>query len=115
MEAIASVVLNRVHFSKQKKGYWWGNTIKEVCLKPKQFSCWNKNDANYELIKKVGEKNTVFQICKRIAKRAEAGLLKDNLKAATHYHTKQISPKWTVGKIACVEIGNHLFYNDIER
>ena len=34
MEAVASVVLNRVAFSKRRRRYWWGNTITEVCRKP---------------------------------------------------------------------------------
>lgn len=114
MEAIAMVILNRLNFSKKKRKYWWGNSIEEICLKSKQFSCWNKNDVNFELINRVDENNPIFCICKRIAKRAVAGLLEDKTSGATHYHTKKVRPLWTIGKIPCAEIGSHVFYNDIE-
>lgn len=115
MEAIASVVLNRVAFSKRKKRYWWGNNVKEVCLCPWQFSCWNKNDPNAKLIKEVSDTDITFCICKRIALRAVSGLLDDYTGCATHYHVKKLRPKWSIGKIPSAEIGNHVFYNDIER
>ncbi len=113
-EAIASVVLNRVMFSKVKKGYWWGNTVIEVCQKPWQFSCWNKSDTNYQLLSQDISSNKYFQICRRIALRALAGVLEDKTFGATHYHLRSLRPKWSIGKIPCTEIGNHIFYNDIE-
>lgn len=39
--AVAWVVRNRA-----ERGGWWGDTIREVCLKPWQFSCWNETDPN---------------------------------------------------------------------
>lgn len=114
MEAIASVVLNRLRISKKKK-YWWGNSIEEICLKEKQFSCWNKNDVNFHIINRVTDDNPIFCVCKRISMRAVAGLLEDNTNGATHYHTKKTRPFWANGKIPCADIGNHFFYNDIER
>ncbi len=114
-EAVASTVLNRVKFAARKGSYWWGSSIEEVCLKPWQFSCWNKSDPNYNLILKVNLDDENFCICKRIAARACAGLLNDNVNGATHYHTKSSRPGWSIGKIPCAEIGSHFFYNDIER
>lgn len=114
-EAIASVVLNRVAFAKRKGRYWWGNNVAEVCKAPKQFSCWNENDANCRLLQKVDETNISFCICKRIALRALSGVLEDMTNNATHYHTLKVRPKWAYGKIPCAEIGHHAFYNDIER
>lgn len=113
-EAIASVILNRAAVSRRHGRYWWGNDIAAICQKPFQFSCWNLDDPNYKIILRVDEGNPVFAACKRIAKRAIAGLLTDSTDGATHYHTKNLRPKWSVGKIPCAEIGNHVFYNDIE-
>ena len=48
MEAVASVILNRTEIAKRLDGYWWGNTIIQVCQKPYQFSCWNKLDPNFK-------------------------------------------------------------------
>lgn len=114
-EAVASVVLNRVGISQKRGHYWWGNNIAEVCQKPYQFSCWNMDDPNYKILLKVNEDNPVFAACKRIARRAAAGLLEDRTGGATHYHVKKLRPKWSFGKIPCAEIGSHFFYNDIER
>lgn len=114
-EAIASVVLNRLRFSKEKGGWWWGNTIAQICKKSWQFSCWNKNDVNRRKIAAVTLKNESFKVAKRIALRALAGLIKDKTGGATHYHTKNVRPSWSIGKIPTAEIGSHFFYNDIER
>nr|DAP43737.1 MAG TPA: Cell Wall Hydrolase [Caudoviricetes sp.] len=115
MEAVASVVLNRVAFANRRGRFWWGNSIAEVCRAPKQFSCWNRNDPNYRLICRVADTDIVFCICKRIAGRAVAGLLEDKTNGATHYHTRHVWPAWAKGKIPCAEIGRHFFYNDIEK
>lgn len=113
-EAIASVIMNRKTISKKKGGYWWGNNIAEICQKDKQFSCWNLDDPNYRVLLRVDEGNPIYATCKRIAKRALAGLLSDRTYGATHYHNKQVCPRWSIGKIPCTEIGNHVFYNDVE-
>lgn len=113
-EAVASVVLNRVTFSQKRGGYWWGNDIVSVCRQPWQFSCWNADDPNSALLTKLDDKNDAYAVCKRIAMRAVAGLIKDRTDGATHYHTKNLRPKWSIGKIPSAEIGNHVFYNDIE-
>ena len=113
-EAIASVVLNRVKFAQKNRGYWWGNTITEVCRCPWQFSCWNPNDPNYKILTGDLQTNQSFQICRRIALRAIGGVLNDKTYGATHYHTRTLRPKWSIGKIPCAEIGNHIFYNNVE-
>lgn len=113
-EAVACVILNRVKRAKQHGGYWWGDTIEEVCLKPWQFSCWNEMDPNRQKIAAVEPGQRVFDTCLRIARRAVSGCLKDATGGATHYHAADAQPPWSRGKPACVEIGRHLFYNDIE-
>ncbi len=113
-EAIASVILNRVNFARRKGKYWWGDNIRSVCLKPWQFSCWNIHDANYPLLIQDLSTNKSFMICRRIALRAIGGVLLDKTGGATHYHVRSLRPKWSIGKIPCAEIGNHIFYNDIE-
>lgn len=113
-EAIASVVLNRVAKAQKYGSFWWGNTIAEVCQKPWQFSCWNARDPNLPVIKAVDDSDPAFATCKRISLRAIAGLLADRTNGATHYHTKRLRPKWSIGKIPCAELGSHFFYNDIE-
>ena len=107
-EAIASVILNRL-----KKPSRFGKSIEEVCLKPAQFSCWNDGDPNLPKLKKVDKSNPIFAECIAIAENAVQGLLADLVISADHYHTTGVSPAWSQGKMPCITIGNHLFFNNI--
>ncbi len=113
-EAVACVVLNRVRRARLRGGYWWGGDVESVCRKPWQFSCWNEYDPNRAKLLAVDRTNRTFQTCLRVARRALAGTLQDPTKGATHYHTLNIEPPWARGRAACVIIGRHRFYNDIE-
>lgn len=115
MEAIASVVLNRVAVATQKGGsYWWGNNIISVCQKPYQFSCWNRSDPNYRKLQAVTDKDVFYATAIRIARRAINGALPDSIKGATHYHARSINPEWAKGQTPTAVIGNHIFYKLIE-
>jgi spore germination cell wall hydrolase CwlJ-like protein len=109
-EAIASVILNRL---KKNKPSRFGGTIEEVCQKPSQFSCWNADDPNLPKLKKVDVSNPVFAECVAIAENVVQGLLVDSVIGADHYHTAGVSPAWSRGKVPCITIGNHLFFNNI--
>ncbi len=113
-EAVAAVIINRVARAKERGGYWWGDSLGLVCKKPWQFSCWNEGDPNLKKITAVTPQNRVFQSCISIARRAASGALDDPTGGATHYHTKATNPPWARAKAPCFEIGNHLFYNNIE-
>jgi len=113
-EAVACVIMNRVKRAKDRGGYWWGDSVEKVCLRPWQFSCWNANDPNRAKLEQVEPGHRVFDTCLRIARRAVSGCLNDTTRGATHYHTEHVNPPWSRGRPACAEIGRHLFYNDIE-
>jgi len=110
MEAIASVILNRVAVAEAHGGYWWGKDIISVCQKPYQFSCWNRSDPNYRQLQAVTDKDIHFVTAQRIARRAVAYTLADTTNGATHYHTKSILPDWAQGQTPSAMIGNHIFY-----
>ena len=114
-EAVAAVVMNRVRRAREAGGtYWWGGTVTGVCRRPWQFACWNISDPNREKLESITAGNKTFQSCLRIARRAIAGTLDDPTDGATHYHTKAVSPPWARSKAPSAEIGNHLFYNDVD-
>lgn len=117
---VAHVILNRAAI-----GGWWGDTIIKVCLKPWQFSCWNQNDPNRELLEKINYRGNpyrawdrdVFRDCLYIAHGARRGFLTSNLDGkATHYYApKAISePKWTEGATFLGAVGDHRFYGDVK-
>lgn len=113
-EAVAAVILNRVHIAQQGGGYWWGNDIVSVCQKPYQFSCWLPDDPNLYEISNVRSQDPIFSTCLRIARRSVLGLLGDPTIGATHYHAKEIRPSWARGQAPTVRIGNHIFYKLVE-
>lgn len=114
MQAVACVILNRVAHAKKMNGYWWGNTILEVCHKPFQFSCWNSSDPNYRKLLSVDEEDLYFVTARRVATRALLGFLKDPTNGATHYHARTLTPKWAIGKKPSAVLGRHIFYKLVE-
>ncbi|HEV7368942.1 cell wall hydrolase [Arenibaculum sp.] len=113
MEAVANVVVNRVAFSKARGGYWWGNSVTEVCLKPWQFSAWNPGDPNAVKLRRVNSTDQAFSLALEIARLAVAGKLPDRTGGATHYHTRAVSPGWKAGAIKTASIGAHEFYRGV--
>ena len=112
-EAVASTIINRAKYAKSRGGYWWGNNVMEVCLKPSQYSCWNKDDPNYDKIILINNTDKQFKICTRIARRAFYNTQPDPTNDATHYHTISCKPWWAKGRKSCAIIGDHIFYKDI--
>lgn len=111
MEAVASVVLNRVKVAEENNGrWWWGANIIQVCQKPYQFSCWNRADPNFQKLQAVDEKDLYFATAMRIAARAAEGKMPDATKGATHYHARGTDPYWARGETPIAAIGNHIFY-----
>lgn len=103
--AIAQTVLNRV---KEKK--WYGKNLQEVILKPKQFSCFNPNDPNFEKLKNPlkYEKLEVWQECYAVAKKVLNREVKDVSQGANHYCTN--NPSWAKNKQPLSRKGNIKFY-----
>lgn len=114
MQAVAAVVLNRVAVSQKRGGYWWGTDVIAVCQKPYQFSCWNKNDPNYQKLLEVDPNDIHFATAIRIARRAMAGVLDDPTGGATHYHVQGITPHWAEDEKPVAVIAHHLFYRPKE-
>lgn len=114
IEAVASVILNRVEIARKLGGYWWGNDIIQVCQKQYQFSCWLKSDVQYSRVVSVDENDKYFVTCKRVARRAVLGLLVDSTRGASHYHADYVDPSWADKSKVTVKIGRHIFYRLVE-
>lgn len=105
--AVGNVIMNR--FQAQPR---YGDDVTEVCLKPYQFSCWNGNDPNREIILKVDENDKVFKICIEISTHLFKNEWPDLTKGSTHYHTASIKPDWSENWVPRVRIGSHIFYRE---
>jgi len=111
MRAVAAVVLNR-----RKRQTYWGKSIVEVCRKPWQFSCWNRNDPNLPLIMNVTAKDRIFAQALAIAAEAAGpDTFSDETIGATHYYSTSMAnpPSWARGHTPSKTIGRHLFFNNI--
>ena len=114
--AVGSVVLERV----DHRG-WDGDTIKEVCLMPWQFSCFLPQDPNYIDLKITArnfdaryEKSSALQKCYAVA----SGLIDGTIArtpeiAANHvcqYCTGAVNPSWKSKMKLVATVGHHEFY-----
>jgi spore germination cell wall hydrolase CwlJ-like protein len=100
MAGVASVIQTRAIERKQ--------TPTEVCLAPKQFSFWNggvSEEKKQELLKNPQAPNAI-----RLAKLVAEKRMPDVVQGANHYHTFQVSPKWSRGEQTVAVIKNHKFY-----
>lgn len=104
--AVAEVVLNR---TRQRS-----MTVEDVCLQHRQFSCWNAGDPNLPKLRSVTDRDAVFRECVEIAENAVSGFAGNLTRGATHYHVLGLDVSWSRNKIPCAEIGNHVFFNDID-
>lgn len=79
---VGSSVRNRVRDAR------WSDTWQSVCLQPKQFSCFNAGDPNFEKLMdpEAHEKPEVIQQLRWVARGIVDGLLLDNVKGANHYY-----------------------------
>lgn len=116
--AVASVVMNRA-----KTPARFSDSIKDVCLQPKQFSCWNVGDPNRQRLIALGERlksgltgsdteSRVLEECRFVAEGYLSGVLRSRIGDADHYLTRSLwssrqRPTWATGTPEFV--GNHVF------
>ncbi len=107
----ALIAVGNVIYNRWKQGGKFGKTLTEVCLKAKQFSCWNENDPNRALIQKEDlEKDPLFKICSLIGKKIAVGLWPDLTRESNHYHATSCKPYWAKAKKIRLRLGHHVFY-----
>lgn len=111
MIAVGHVIQNRA-----KRPAWWGKDIISVCQKPWQFSCWNRDDPNYQFLSGLKPiPSAEFEKARQAASSVLEGKQIDPTGGATHYYAKSMKtpPRWTKGAKPTVTIGNHRFFKDV--
>jgi len=101
MLAVGYVAMNRA-----KRPSWWGMNLREVILKPYQFSCFNSNYV--DRIVTPGEKT--WHTCLDASMMVLDGLTHESTGGATHYHAVGVTPYWAASLTRTVQIGNHAFF-----
>lgn len=109
--AMAWSVRNRATYPASTK--WWGNTIKEVCLKAGQFDCWRTGDPNYNVVTAMKASDSLYQELYNLALLVTTGEVEDPTGGATHYLNPTILrglPNWAKPERRVAIIGAHHFY-----
>jgi spore germination cell wall hydrolase CwlJ-like protein len=122
MTGVACVIINRCRAAQQyviahgKPHPLFGDgTPESCCWVDEQFSSWNDDDPNLDVIENVTLADPVFKDAMDIATAAVGGALSDITNGATYYYAKSMPkpPYWAKGKTPCADIGGQLFYNNI--
>ena len=116
--AVACVIRNRTRTPKR-----WGDSLKAVCLAPKQFSCWNAGDPNrprllaiaYRLVTQQPSMDRLVDETLYLAAGIASGILLDQTLGADHYVTEALykspkRPSWVNALAFTRQIGAHVFF-----
>lgn len=112
--AVAWTIRNRVFDGNARS--WWGEGYVGVCLKPYQFSCWNKSDSNFPYLSGAKEiPSKQFAQAKRAADLVISGAEPDITGGATHYYASTMlkPPVWAEQAKQTLRLGNHIFFKDV--
>jgi len=105
MTGVGCVILNR----SRMRG-WMGNTPREVCLKPYQFSCWNPTDPNRVKMLTLSPEDPQYGIALRIANEIIRGTLPDITGGADSYQVHGTGAYWAKTLKPIASIGDQDFY-----
>lgn len=110
--AVAWIICNRLTDGR------FGKSIEEVCLHPKQFSCWNQDDPNRNRVLTTGDNDYAFQRAKGVTALVASLDLRDPTKGATHYYATELerdgrSPAWSDAMVTMAIIGGHRFLKEV--
>lgn len=130
MRAVAHVIVNRARHKR------WPDTVRGVAYDDAQFSCWNDDDVNSEMMPKMLEfynylkhkpdgweewyaefkrspdypEFKKYLEARQIARDVLEDQDDDPTNGAVFYHTSSISPYWARGQRVVARIGAHQFY-----
>lgn len=117
--AVGCAIRNRLYGNPDKyKSY------KDVCLEPKQFSCWNETDTNRAYLLELAERFITGQQiedphlrqCILVATGVKDWAVVDNTNGARNYVTEGLfnspdRPKWIKSAKNAYYIGHQVFFN----
>lgn len=101
--AVGCVIRNRVTH---------GKSFADVCLAPKQFSCWEENSHMGDALEHLmsGKPDAILKQAQWVAQGIINNVVLDNTKGATHYYADYIpAPTWAQHVPVLAKIGRHIF------
>lgn len=109
---VGKLAVARVAMNRAARPGWWGHSLRDVILAPKQFSCFNPDDPNYTILRGMAETKRFNQVCLVVSEMAIRGITTDPSGGATHYCTVDLHPAWEKAMDELIRIGNHKFFRE---
>ncbi len=122
IEALAALVVNRARMAATDEAARlrfapgapsaavWPLLLGRACRAPFLFPCWNPRHPRHAALGEAPEGDPALAVCRRIARRAAAGILPDPTGGATHWHDAGALPGWALGRVPVAEVGGLVFY-----
>ena len=89
----------------------WPLFLGRACRAPFLFACWNpRHPRHAAALGEAPEGDPELAVCRRVARRAFAGILPDPTNGATRWHDAGALPGWALGRVPAAEIGGVVFY-----
>ena len=107
--AVAHVMVNR--WRTRVGQFAKDDTLATACLRHVQFSVWNEGDPNFQKMQSVDVNDREFRQC--LVAVLQALDEPDPTNRSLHYHTRAVSPPWSLHHVPAYETRGHLFFNDI--
>lgn len=110
MRAVGHVIDNR------RRSGLHGAYVTDTVSEAFQFSCWNKDDPNYEAMRNIlalpedSHDHRMWRLARRLADEIMSGRSSDPTGGALFYHTDAVAPRWSRGVAPVRRIGSHLFF-----
>lgn len=112
MKAVGHVIINRLDSHR------FGNSLQQVVFHPNQFSSWNSNDVNDQLLQSIdanpptGRDLEMWMIAQTLARDILEGHSTDPTEGALFYHDTSVNPRWAKPNLMLTQIGTHIFYSN---
>ena len=107
-KAVAHVIRNRAIAGDDGPDH----SMAAAALRFRQFSAWNRDNPNREKALKADVLDPGFRRALRAV--LEALDEEDFTEGSRHYHARYVKPEWARGHNPVAEIGEHVFYNNVE-
>lgn len=117
--AVACVIQNRV-----KVRYRGAQSWADVCLAPKQFSCWNLGDPNRQVLLETfasdryveSQRDPLVRECYWIAEGVIGHMITPQIGNCLHYYATWLPspPSWAAEGRVVATIGRHVFLDQVK-
>lgn len=103
-----------LHVIRNRKLQGDDTSYSEIAMAPRQFSVWNPDDPNRDLIEGLGPEDEGYANTIDLAREVLSGEDEDPTGGATHYFANTLprAPRWASNMKPTATIGRHRFFRE---